>query len=474
MKTKLEMYIKKESDKRRKVRSKCYEDGMVEGIDYVVCPMADLRKKKITDHYIINVLEISVDEFESKFPDVIRKPKVVVDSHMMSKSKNKQRHLKVKSDKLHRSDAKFAIDYIICPETGDRVNRLSAQYIESTLGMTVSKFDKKYPNIIKSASKYNKVVNGAIVYDPPKQKSYDIKAADMPPKMKLEKFIKRNARKCAHLYNDDMVEGVDYVVCPHIGKRMSMIMEKYITGVLCMTVDEYDTMYPNIKKHCDARSNAIVKGIHEIDEATGLSKHQLGIEKAKITLSSIDEDGLSGYDRLGAKTKQTHMENVDEYGRNGYSQIATKAIVKGNETKRSNGDILPAHLSDIRLKYRALVDYIAKDIINDLKSNHMIGRMGTEGAYQIDHKYSISDGMKNRVSPIAMACRENFEILHWEHNIEKWATSSMTLEELYTITGYDINHSNKEYDQVISIMLRKQEDDEQIVMFDILTEANLI
>jgi len=224
-------------------------------------------------------------------------------------------------------------------------------------------------------------------------------------------------------------------------------MEKYITGVLCMTVEDYDALYPGIKKQCDARSAAIVSGINEIDEATGLTKHQLGIEQAKITLSSIDKDGLSGYDKLGAKTKQTHMENVDEYGRNGYSQIATKAIVKGIQTKIDKGIYLPPEQQEIVVKFRYLVKHLSKKHYSAIAENFQIGKHG-DGDNHIDHRYSIKDGTVNRVSPFVLASQHNLEAIPWRDNITKKGDSSISLDELLSLCGYTQLQSEKEFDLI--------------------------
>jgi len=137
-------------------------------------------------------------------------------------------------------------------------------------------------------------------------------------KTKLQQFKERNRKRNAHLYIDGLIEGYDYVVCPISKERMSMIKKSYITNVLGITEDEY----PNIQRVCLKRKENIKSGLKQIDLETGLTKHELSVEKAKEVLSEIGKDGMSGYDRKGKKTRATHMANIDELGRHGYRRQA--------------------------------------------------------------------------------------------------------------------------------------------------------
>lgn len=134
----------------------------------------------------------------------------------------------------------------------------------------------------------------------------------------IEQFKRRNKRRNAQLYQNNKVEGIDYVLCPVSNERMSMIKTSYIERVLSMSVEEYDRLYPGTRGVSQARKNNIKKGLQEINPVTGKTKYQISQEKAKAILSEVDETGLTGYQRKGQKTRATHMNNVDEFGRNGY------------------------------------------------------------------------------------------------------------------------------------------------------------
>jgi hypothetical protein len=137
-------------------------------------------------------------------------------------------------------------------------------------------------------------------------------------KTKLEQFIKRNKKRNEHLYQDKLQLGYDYVVCPISGERLSMIKDNYIVNVLAMCINDY----PIVQRECQKRKENIKKGLQQIDADTGLTKYELGQEKARHVLRQVDETGMSGYAKKGQKTRGTHLSRVDELGRNGYRRQA--------------------------------------------------------------------------------------------------------------------------------------------------------
>ena len=237
----------------------------------------------------------------------------------------------------------------------------STQFIPATAKFTERLFcitnniSSQVQNEDGTQSKFVNMFRGYSIKPLPVQK---LPLKGRPPKRtNLQNYITRNGKRNKHLYAASAVLGVDYVVCPATDTRKSMIEAKYINTVLEMTVEQYDQLYPNIQKVCTARIGNIKKGVNIIDDATGLTKHQISVEKSKVALSQLDESGQSGYDRKGQKTKATHMANVDELGRNGYSRIASKAIIKGNATKVTKGLILDISVRSEFYRYKSVVTY---------------------------------------------------------------------------------------------------------------------
>lgn len=152
---------------------------------------------------------------------------------------------------------------------------------------------------------------------------------------KLRSFIYRRQSVGAYLYAyPECWEGIYFVTCPVLNVRLEMIKNVYIENYLNMTKEEYSKKYNVTKFTCDNRSTKIKKGIHEICPETGLEKCQIGNMKRDATLKKVDENGVSGYDRIGKKTKSTHLERIDENGLNGYQKLAKYR----NETISENGN----------------------------------------------------------------------------------------------------------------------------------------
>ncbi len=146
------------------------------------------------------------------------------------------------------------------------------------------------------------------------------------------------------------------------------------------------------------------------------------------------------------------MANVDEFGRNGYSQLASKAIIKGNETKAKKGLILPAELRDEFYRYKLNVIYLTEKHRKQLTAGYITGLAGTEGAWHIDHRLSIFDGYKNKVSPFVIGDKANLKMLPWEENVEKHSGSSIRLDELLRLVGYTNEQSIVEFDAAIKFI----------------------
>lgn len=268
----------------------------------------------------------------------------------------------------------------------------------------------------------------------------------------FEQFKKRNRKRNAHLYLDEKIEGVDYIVCPASNERLSMIKSSYIERVLEMSVEEYDRRYPGVRGVTQARKNNIKKGLHEIDLESGKTKYQISQEKARAVLFQVDEHGISGYKKKGQKTRATHMSNIDEFGRNGYSQLASKAIIKGNTTKASKGLILDPSCRTEFYRYKSIVMYITEQFRNKINKGYKTGLAGTPGAYHIDHIFSIMQGYKNCVSPILIGSETNLKMIPWKENLSKHSASGMSLEQLIKKSGYTLEKSKLEFEYFLNLI----------------------
>jgi hypothetical protein len=183
---------------------------------------------------------------------------------------------------------------------------------------------------------------------------------------KIEQFVKRNRYRNNHLYGSKLTEGIDYIVCPVTKERLSMIKKSYIERVLGMTVEHYDELYPGIRGVSVARKDNIKKGLKQVDPISGKTKYQLAQEKAKNTLSKLDEFEVSGYKRKGQKTRETHLKNIDKFGRNGYRRQADArltTILPNGLTVEQN-----AHIKQKRT------------LIKNIEDNKKVGRRASKSS----------------------------------------------------------------------------------------------
>jgi transposase-like protein len=82
-------------------------------------------------------------------------------------------------------------------------------------------------------------------------------------------------------------------------------------------------------------------------------------------------------------------------------------------------------------KYRKKVIYYTnKQDLNSLPNYEKRGKSGVDGAYQLDHKYSILEGFKNGIEPDVIANINNLIFIPWKDNLNKSSLCSITVEEL--------------------------------------------
>lgn len=89
------------------------------------------------------------------------------------------------------------------------------------------------------------------------------------------------------------------------------------------------------------------------------------------------------------------------------------------------------NIIDEYYKYELTVLKITRQqSIKTLPNYEKRGNSGVDGAYHLDHKFSIIEGFKNNVKPELIGNIKNLEFIPWEENLNKRAKCSITLEEL--------------------------------------------
>ncbi len=82
---------------------------------------------------------------------------------------------------------------------------------------------------------------------------------------------------------------------------------------------------------------------------------------------------------------------------------------------------------------RLVINLTNKQPIHLLKNYEKRGCSGINGAYHLDHKYSILEGYKNNINPEIIASLNNLVFIPWKDNVMKRTKCSITKEELINI-----------------------------------------
>lgn len=287
------------------------------------------------------------------------------------------------------------------------------------------------------------------------------------PLNKIDEFVKRNEYRNKHLWDNGLVEGIDYITCPVSNSRLSMIKRSYIEQVLDMTVEEYDILYPNVRGVCKNRIKNIKRGLKSVDSDTGLTKHEISVIKSRESLSKVGDDGLTGDERRAIKTKQSNLNNIDDRGMNGYERTAEKARPKQIETLRRQGKISRCGGKSEWEIYKKFVHFLTNRNRKYITIPNGVELGRKKGQYSLDHKYTVCSGYNNRISPFVLSLCENLEYILHEKNISKSTNNSIGLCDLYDTTLYTENRSEIEFviwEKVVKVYV---ENDECFSMVDL-------
>ena len=87
-------------------------------------------------------------------------------------------------------------------------------------------------------------------------------------------------------------------------------------------------------------------------------------------------------------------------------------------------------LNDFKKYKRKVVSITKKQPIHDLLNFNKRGVSGVDGNYHLDHKFSIVEGFKQKISPWIIGNIINLEFIPWEENVKKRTKCSINKKEL--------------------------------------------
>jgi hypothetical protein len=102
------------------------------------------------------------------------------------------------------------------------------------------------------------------------------------------------------------------------------------------------------------------------------------------------------------------------------------------------------NLNEKKQYYKSVETYTQRNKHN-IKLIGEVGLAGTDGAYQLDHKFSRSTGLKNNIHPSIIGHKYNLEYLPWLENKEKSDSCSIELGTLLSLI--ETEHINCSLDQ---------------------------
>jgi predicted DNA-binding protein YlxM (UPF0122 family) len=124
---------------------------------------------------------------------------------------------------------------------------------------------------------------------------------------------------------------------------------------------------------------------------------------------------------------------IDKYLKNvGYRRDKEKASSISSVRKYSgvSYDEYLANLPEYEKYRKKVINITNKQPIKNLPNYNKRGNYKNINAYHLDHKYSISEGFKNGVSPEVIDDIENLEFIPWKENLKKKNKCSITMTQL--------------------------------------------
>jgi hypothetical protein len=148
--------------------------------------------------------------------------------------------------------------------------------------------------------------------------------------------------------------------------------------------------------------------------------------RQKMQQTMVDRYGKEFTAQVHTLHEKMVQTNLERYGVE-YPIQSTEYRQKMEEL----GKWIPLELwTDFELYYRQVWKFTRLQPIKELEYFGVRGLAGIDGAYHLDHKYSIKYGFINSVPPYIIGSIHNLEMLPWFDNVYKGERCSMELEHL--------------------------------------------
>jgi len=227
--------------------------------------------------------------------------------------------------------------------------------------------------------------------------------------------------------NKIWVEGRNKLKKEFSNEIIEEIIKKYKNGLSCQKISEMCNVSKTPIKRIIKEKNLLREGYSDG------TKIEL-TEKQKGHIKKLYLDEYKNSNEIG-EILNLNKHFVDAHiHKNGYRRNRSNGTSVGMVKKyRGSSYSYLEYLNDLNefYKYKINVNRITKQqSIENLLNYNKRGKSGVCGAYQLDHKFSIMEGFKNKISPSIIGNINNLEFIPWIDNIKKRAHCSITKEEL--------------------------------------------
>lgn len=106
-------------------------------------------------------------------------------------------------------------------------------------------------------------------------------------------------------------------------------------------------------------------------------------------------------------------------------------VSKIRKTFEDKGKWIPlAECTEYELYKKEVWSHTNSNDISSLTNHHKRGLAGVEGAYHLDHKFSIFQGFVEGIDPKIIGSYKNLECIPWRENVVKQGKCSIDIKEL--------------------------------------------
>lgn len=178
---------------------------------------------------------------------------------------------------------------------------------------------------------------------------------------------------------------------------------------------------PIIKKKIGERSGSSRKGKTYEDLHGDNAERMRKLRSEKLTGRPVTEQSKSKSSNSNKKHRELHPRDPWNKGKTGVQTPWNKG--KTGYTMPARRKISEEDYKDYQ-KYKRAVYSASRKTYNQYihllnPDGLLLGRCGTSGAYQIDHKVPISIGYQLKIPVIVMSVIENLQLMTWKENLNK-------------------------------------------------------